>query len=146
MGGGGGSDVEEEVEDAAINEISRFPLRDHARATELAFQQPQLQRLGQKSRLSYADKQLKNLDRAYGGMLQASFAQPASSGAREHLGTRLYDSFFDMLALQRQSIALQKKQASPDGETLPDAGDDWLPSGAPQPAAEDAQPELVPQL
>ena len=28
---------------------------------------------------------------------------------------------------------------------MADAGDDWLPSGAPQPAAEDAQPELVPQ-
>ena len=64
MGGGGGSDVEEEVEDAAITEISTFPLQDHARATELALQQNQLQRLGQKSRLSYADKQLKNLDRA----------------------------------------------------------------------------------
>ena len=128
----------EEVEDAAVTEVSLFPLRDHARATELALQQDQLQRLGQKSRLSYADKQLKNLDRAYGGMLQASFAQPATSGAREHLGTRLDDCFFDMLALQRQSIALQKKQASPDGETLPDTGDDWLPSSAPQPAAEDA--------
>ena len=146
VGGGGGSDVEEEVEDAAITDISLFPLRDHTRATELALQQDQLQCLGQKSRLSYADKQLKNLNQAYGGMLQASFAQPASNGAREHLGTRLDDSFFDMLALQRQSIALQKKQASPDGETLPDAGGDWLPSDALQPADEDAQPELVPQL
>ena len=67
----------EEVEDAAITDISLFPLRDQHRATELALQKDQLQRLGQKSRLSYADKQLKNLDRAYGGMLQASFAQPA---------------------------------------------------------------------
>ena len=131
VGGGGGNDVEEEAEDAAITDISMFPLRDHARATELALQQDQLQRLGQKSRLSYADKQLKNLDRAYGGMLQASFSLPASSGTREHLGTRLDDSFFDMLALQRQSITLQKKQASPDGETLPDAGGDWPPGGAP---------------
>ena len=129
-----------------MTEVSLFPLRDHTRATELALQQDQLQRLGKKSRLSYADKQLKNLDRAYGGMLQASFAQPASSGAREYLGTRLDDAFVDMLALQRQSIKLQKKQASPDGETLPDAGDDWLPSGARQPAAQDAQPKLVPQL
>ena len=145
VGGGGGSDVEEEVEDAAITEISLFPLRDHVRATELALQQDHLQRLNQKGRLSYADKQLENLNRAYGGMLQASFAQPATSGARDHLGTRLDESSSDMLALQRQTIALQKKQASPDGETLPDAAGDWLPSGAPQPAAEDAQPELVPQ-
>ena len=115
VGGGGGSDVEEEVEDAAINDISRLGPRQSNRA---GLQQPQLQRLGQKSRLSYADKQLKNPDRAYGGMLQASFAQPASRGAREHLGTRLDDSFFDMLALQRQSIVLQRKQASPDGETF----------------------------
>eukprot|EP00959_Pyramimonas_sp_CCMP1952_P267846 5600198-Pyramimonas_sp.AAC.1 len=61
-------------------------------------------------------------------MLQASFGQPASNGAREHLGTRLDESFSDMLSLQRQTIELQKKQASPDPETLPDAADDWLPS------------------
>ena len=124
VGGGGGSDVEEEAEDALITEISQFPLQDHARATELALQQDQLQRMGQKSRLSYADKQLKNLDRAGGGMLQAGFAQPAGSGAQGHLGARLDDSFRDMLDVQRQSIALQTKQASPDGETFADAGDD----------------------
>ncbi len=145
VGGGGGSDVEEDTEDAELTEISMYPLRDHARATELALQKDRLERLGRKSRLSYADKQLKNLDRAYGGMLQASFAQPASSGSREQLGTRLDNDFVDMLDLQRQNIALQKKQASPDGVTVPDAEDDWLPRGAPQPDAEDAQPELVPQ-
>jgi hypothetical protein len=75
----------EEVEDAAITEVSLFPLQDHARATELALQQDQLRGLGQKSRLSFVDKQLKNLDRAYGGMLRANFARPASSGARGHL-------------------------------------------------------------
>ena len=46
VGGGGGNDVEEEAEDAAITEISMFPLRDHARATELALQQDHLRRLG----------------------------------------------------------------------------------------------------
>ena len=63
MGGDGGCDVEEVVEDAGITEISLFPLRDHGRATEMALQQDQVQRLRQKSRLSYVDKQLKKLDR-----------------------------------------------------------------------------------
>ncbi len=111
----------------------------------LSLQKDQVQRADRKSRLSYADKQLTNLDRAYGRMLQASIEQPASSGAREHLGTRLDDNFFDMLALQRQTVELKKKQASPDGISVPDAEDDWLPGGAPQHDAEDAQPELVPQ-
>ena len=33
VGGGGGSDVEEAVEGAAMTEVSLFPLREHARAT-----------------------------------------------------------------------------------------------------------------
>ncbi len=41
VGGGGGSEVEEDTEDAALTEISMFPLRDHARATELALQKDQ---------------------------------------------------------------------------------------------------------
>ena len=105
-----------EVEDAAVTDRSLFPLRDHGRASELALQQDHLQGLAHKSRLSYADKQLKNLDRAYGPLLQGSFSQPASSGARERLGTRLDDRFFDLLTLQWQTIALKKKQASPDDE------------------------------
>ena len=47
--------------------------------------------------------------------------------------------------LQRQSIALQKKQPSPDEETVPDAAHDRLPSGTHQRDDDDAQPELVPQ-
>ena len=85
VGGGGGNDVEEEVEDAAVTEVSLFPLRDHIRATELALQHDHLQRLSRKSRLSYTGKQLKSLDRTYGGMLQVSFSKAASAGARERL-------------------------------------------------------------
>ena len=112
---------------------------------ELAFQQDHLQRLSRKSRLSHSDKQLKSLDQAYGAMLQTSFAKPASSGSRERLGPRLDDRFSDMVALQRQTIALRKKQANLNEDALHQCEDDWLPSSAPQPAADDAQPELVPQ-
>ena len=124
-----------------------FRCSDHARATELALQQDQLRRLGQKSRLSHADKAAEeprpSVRRHAAGELCTASQQRRAGASGHAVGRQL---LFYMLALQWQSIALQKKQASPDGDTLPDDGDDWLPSGARQPAAEDAQPELVPQL
>ena len=50
-----------------------------------------------------------------------------------------------MVALQRQTIALRKKQTNLTEDALHRCEDDCLPSSAPQPAADDAQPELVPQ-
>ena len=77
-------------------------------------------------------------------MLQTSFAKPASSGSRERLGTRFDDRFSDMVALQRQTIALRKKQTNLNEDALHQREDDWLPNSAPQRGADDAQPELVP--
>ena len=36
VGGGGGSNVDDEVEDVAVTEVALFPLRNHGRAMELA--------------------------------------------------------------------------------------------------------------
>ena len=53
-----------------------------------------------------------------------------------------------MVALQRQTIALMKKQTNLNDYVLDQREDGWLPTNdgsAAQPAADDAQPELVPQ-
>ena len=68
VGGGSASDVEDEIDDAPIGEISGFPVYDHRRAIDLALQQDSLKRLQSKTRLNISDKQLKALDKTYGGM------------------------------------------------------------------------------
>ena len=70
VGGGSASDVEDEIDDAPIGEISGFPVYDHRRAIDLALQQDSLKRIQSKTRLSASDKQLIALDKAYGGMLK----------------------------------------------------------------------------
>ena len=76
-------------------------------------------------------------------MLRRSFA--LSGGPSEDMaGMHFKDKFGDMLALQRQSISLSKKQLAGSNITIDDCGDSWLPGSAPQPA--DQEGDLAVQL
>ena len=143
IGGGIGDDVDDFAEDVGADEVSTYPLHDHHTAIHIAFQQGCLQSSRSKTRLSKADKDLQNLDDAYGPMLRRSFA--LSGGPSEDMaGMHFKDKFGDMLALQRQSISLAKKQLAGSNITIDDCGDSWLPGSAPQPADQEAEATLVP--
>ena len=146
---GGTLDEEEDDfgEEVGPDDISLHPLRDHRAALELAMQQRSLEAIQLKSRKSKADKDLLKLDETYGDMLQQSFAFTAVQTA-SLLGMHFKDQFADRLALQKQSIALAKKQLNANEVTVDDSGDAWLPAGdpsnAPQLAAEERDVEVVP--
>ena len=143
VGGGGDDDIQGDMEDVPFNEVSRFPIQDHQRVIGLALQQSELQSQQSKRRLSYSDKQLKGLDLAYGAMLKQNFAKPAA--ATDFVGMCFKNAHGDMMALQRSTISLLKKQANPVDGDLDDAGDAWLPnSGATQSADEEQQTKVVP--
>ena len=143
IGGGVGDDVDDFAEDVGADEVSTYPLHDHHTAIHIAFQQGYLQSSRAKTRRSKADKDLQNLDDAYGPMLRRSFA--LSGGPSEDMaGMHFKDKFGDMLALQRQSISLAKKQLAGSNITIDDCGDSWLPGSAPQPADQEAEATLVP--
>ena len=146
---GGTLDEEEDDfgEEVGPDDISLHPLQDHRAALELAMQQRSLEAIQLKSRKSKADKDLLKLDETYGDMLQQSFAFTAVQTA-SLLGMHFKDQFADRLALQKQSIALAKKQLNANEVTVDDSGDAWLPAGdpsnAPQLAAEERDVEVVP--
>ncbi len=75
-------------------------------------------------------------------MLLRSLALPGDQ-ARNTVGIHFKDQFADRLALQRQSIALAKKQIDRHHITIDDSGDSWQPSGASDPAEEDTDVALV---
>jgi hypothetical protein len=79
---------------------------DHRRAIDLALQQDSLKRLQSKTRLSASDKQLIALDKAYGGMLKQKNSK--SDPQNLALGLTFGGKYKDMLALQRNCIALAK--------------------------------------
>ena len=106
VGGGSASDVEDEIDDAPIGEFLGFPVYDHRRATDLALQQDNLKRLQSKTRLSASDKQLIALDKAYGGMLKQKNSKNDFQNLA--LGLTFGGKYKDMLALQRNCIALAK--------------------------------------
>ena len=143
IGGGTNDDVDEFAEDVGADEVSLFPVHDHQAAIDIALQQGALQSSRLKARLSKADKDLQNLDQAYGPMLQQKFALP-NGPSGDFAGINFKDKFGDMLALQRHSIALAKKQINGGDITIDDSGDAWQPSGASQPAEEDTAAALVP--
>ena len=118
-------------------------MHDHHTAIHIALQQDALQRSQTKKRLSKSDKELQNLDEAYGSMLQQSFALPGNPSG-DRAGIHFKDKFADMLKLQRHSIALAKKQVHGGDITIDDCGDAWLPCGASQPAEQDTDVALVP--
>ena len=136
IGGGGDDDIEQDMEDVPFNEVSSFPVHDHQRVIGFVLQQGDLQTLQSKRRLSYSDKQLKGLDRAYGAMLKQNFAKPAT--ASDLVGMCFKEAHGDMIALQRHTISLMKQQALPDADELDDGGDSWLPSSG---AAADEEPQ-----
>ena len=143
VGGGGDDDVQEDTEDVPFNEVSSFPIHGHQKVIGLTLQQSDLQSLQSKRRFSYSDKQLMGLDLAYGAMLKQNFAKPVI--ANDLVGMCFKDAHGDMIALQRHTISLMKKQANPDDLQLDDAGDAWLPnSDATQPAEEEQRAKVVP--
>ena len=143
IGGGANDDVDDFAEDVGADEVSQFPVHDHQAAIDIALQQGALQSSRSKARLSKADKDLQNLDQAYGPMLQQTFALP-NGPSGDFAGINFKDKFGDMLALQRHSIALAKKQINGGDITIDDSGDAWQPSSASQPAEEDTDVALVP--
>ena len=74
----------------------------------IALQHHDLQSLQSKRRLSYSDKQLKDLDQTYGALLKQNFAKSAVTG--NVVGMNFKDAHQDMLALQGYTIALMKQQ------------------------------------
>ena len=137
--GGAGDDVEEDDEDVPPSEVSSFPVHDPRQVIGFALQQNDLHNLESKRRRSAAEKQLKNLDRAYGSMLKQNFTKRVD-GNHVH-GISFKDKFADMVALQNQNVKLMKQQAAPDGDDCDNADDAWLPV---LPADPDQQTKTVP--
>jgi len=143
---GGGPDDAESFpyeDDVSPFECSSHPLRDISKTISLCFQQDDLTVMSTKSRKSLADLQLKDINDTYEGLLKGSFACESASvisgiggfGQRHH----------DMVALQKQNIALARKQMSGGAADLFDDGDDdgdaFLPISS---AAQPAEPAIVP--
>ena len=79
-----------------------------------AFQQSDLQDIQSKRRLSYSDKQLQNLDSAYGPMLAQGFAQ--QSVVSNVVGMCFQEKHGDMMSLQNRNFALMRQQGGTDGD------------------------------
>ena len=143
VGGGGADDVIEEAEDIPFNEVSCFPVHDPQRIMAFALQRHDLQAIESKRRLSYSDKQLLSLDRAYGSMLAQNFTK--QNVGSNLCGMSLREKHGDMMALQTYTIKLMKQQANLDEVQVEDAGDSWLPDGgAFQPTGADVKVKVVP--
>ena len=143
---GGTLDEEEEHfgEDVGPDDISLHPLQDHGAALKLAMQQRTLDKIQLKKRKSKADKELLLLDDSYGEMLRAqSFAFPAVQ-ADSLLGMHFKDDFAGRLALQKQSIALAKKQLNADDVTVDDFGDGGMSNSGDQQDEEERDVAVVP--
>ena len=101
----------------------------------------ELASLDTKRRKSNGDLDLKALDDTYASLLQQDFAM--DSGATQLARHGFRKDYSTMIALQKQTIALAKKQLSTGAELDEDEPkDSWMPSGAPQPA----EPEWPPCL
>ena len=142
IGGGDTEDVIDDVEDTAYNEVSRFPVHDPKHIMGFAFQRADLQRMASKKRLSYSDKQLKQLDQTFAALLEQNFAKQNTGS--NLWGMRWKEKYRDMMALQTCSIRLQRQQqGGADDLEMDDAGDSWLPPEALPPDA-DRVVEAVP--
>jgi hypothetical protein len=139
LGGGDNENVDADTEDVPIGEVSSFPLSNVMTTISLCFQQDDLASLDTKGRKSKAELDLKALDHTYASLLQQDFAM--ESGATQLARHGFRKDYSTMIALQKQTIALAKKQLSTGAELDEDEPkDSWMPSGAPQPA----EPEWVP--
>ena len=140
VGGGGDGDVLDAChEDVPCSEISNFPLHDVGKTIALCLQQDELGALPSKTRKSQGDLDLKALDDTYTALLKQDFGMElgAKSVGLRGFGRR----HVDMIALQKKTIALAKKQQSAANDSdEEDAVGDSAPSRATQPA----EPQLVP--
>ena len=143
---GGTLDEEEEDlgEEVGPDDISLHPLQDHRAALDLAMHQRTLDEIHLKKRKSKTDKELLHLDDSYGDMLRAQSFAFAAVQADSLLGMHFKDDFADRLALQKQSIALAKKQLNADDVTVADCGDAWMPNSGYQQDEEERDVEVVP--
>ena len=139
-----GEEEEDFGEEVDPDDLSLHPLQDHHAALELAMQQRSLEAINLKSRKSKADKDLLKLDDAYGDMLKAQPFAFSAVQAASLLGMHFKDEFADRLALQKQSIALAKKQLKADDVAVDETGDAWLPTSGYQLDAEERDVEVVP--
>ena len=129
IGGGAEDNGDDFAEDVSANVVSQHPIQDHEAAIRIALQEGALRKaLSKTTRSSKEDRDLQKLDQAYGPMLQQTFAMSDKAQA-DLLGIHFKDQFGDMLALQRQNIALAKKQMQPDDE-VDNNSDAYLPSSA----------------
>ncbi|MCP4003312.1 MAG: hypothetical protein GY725_03870, partial [bacterium] len=136
----GGGDGDEQDVDVPPCELSNFPLHEVTRTLSLCLQQEDIASLPFKTRKSQADLNLMRLNDAYGTLLQQNFAfDPASTAP---LVRGFGQPHTDMIALQKKTIALAKKQQTGGEENLDDAdanGSMW-----PSSASQQAEPQLVP--
>ena len=143
---GGTLDEEEEDlgEEVGPDDISLHPLQDHRAALDLAMHQRTLDEIHLKKRKSKTDKELLLLDDSYGDMLRAQSFAFAAVQADSLLGMHFKDDFAGRLALQKQSIALAKKQLNAGDVTIDDSGDAWMPNSGYKQDEEERDVEVVP--
>ena len=139
VGGGVMDDTVDDIQDVPVTEVSAHPVHDHQAAIAIAFQHERLQELESKARLSHEDEQMQDVESIYGAMIREHRGL-SESGARHSTGLTYNDDFHDMIALQKQNIALAKGRLDDCDEP---AGAE-ASSGAPQPASDDQLPILVP--
>jgi hypothetical protein len=140
VGGGATDALDVEDDDAAPSEISSFPIYDIGKTISICLQQEELASLSSKTRKSQGDLDLQAVDETYAGLLKGNFGLTPSPLTLETRGFGVGHT--NMLVLQKQVIALAKKQQSGgtdsiEAETEDNVGD---LSSASQPAA----PEVVP--
>ena len=95
-------------------ERSNFPVKDLAQALAACFQQDDLAALPSKTRKSQSDLDLKNMDEAYTPLLsQLSFGLHGAAAAAALVELPSFaEQHSDMLALQKKTLALARKQLS----------------------------------
>ena len=139
MGAAVNDNDDADVEEVPLGEKSSYPLTDIKITMALCLQKGELESLDTKRRKGQGDLALKALDETYTSLLRQDFSLKAAERQFEPHG--FPENYSHMIALQKQTIALAKKQLSAedvlDEEELKDCP---MPSGASQPA----EPEWVP--
>ena len=141
IGGGADDTADGHDHDVPPEEVSRFILQDVTQAVACCLQQEDIALISTKTRKSQADLDLKDLAATYDTLLSQNFGftATAASGGVQGYGKKHQD----MVALQKKTIALAKKQAGAaevEEDVEASADHESIASGAAQPAV----PELVP--
>ena len=110
MGGGLDDGQDDHDLDVQPGELSSFPLRDVTRTISLCFQQDDIASLPSKTRKSQGDVDLIHLDDTYGSLLHQNLSFNVATAASHVCGYGLQHK--NMVALQKKTIALAKKQQS----------------------------------